>query len=403
MDFETIRQIDIHPFHTSSTEERYLLCYEGRNFESNKMLVELIRVINRSSTPKEVAESFSDMKGSEYTEEDIEAIVTKYLNPVIGVRTGKQKSGTFLFKKELIPSSIVDLFSQVLKLLFRPMAIGLLLSVILCFEIIFFSGTHARFSLGEVSIYTTIGILVLYICSSLFHELGHASACKHFEIDHGGIGFGIYMNFPVFYTDVSNTWKLPRKQRIVVNFSGIYFQLIYLIPLFIIYFLTYDNIVKYFLFTINLNFLITLNPFLKFDGYWVTSDLLGVPNLRERTRELLTYAKKKLLRKPVDNKPFLLTMRPLEKVFMVVYSSVVNFFFLYYFLYLMPKFLGAFFTDVPGKAEVILESLSLGEMPSFADVIAVFSGTLFFCFTVFFIVKMGIKYYRKLFPAPKKN
>ena len=76
-----------------------------------------------------------------------------------------------------------------------------------------------------------------------------------------------------------------REQRLVVNTAGVYFQLLFLSPIIIIYLFTGNDILKYFIYTVNVNFLITLNPFFKFDGYWIVSDLLGVPNLRARTRE----------------------------------------------------------------------------------------------------------------------
>lgn len=120
------------------------------------------------------------------------------------------------------------------------------------------------------------------VISSLFHELGHASACQFYNIRHGGIGFGLYLNFPVFYTDVSNTWTLPRKKRCIVNVAGVYFQILLLIPLLIIYFYTQNDILKYVTIMTNINFIITLNPFFKFDGYWLMTDLLGVANLRKK-------------------------------------------------------------------------------------------------------------------------
>ena len=53
-----------------------------------------------------------------------------------------------------------------------------------------------------------VGLFIFMISSSFFHELGHAAACKYFGIRHGGIGFGLYLNFPVLYTDVTEVWKL---------------------------------------------------------------------------------------------------------------------------------------------------------------------------------------------------
>lgn len=68
----------------------------------------------------------------------------------------------------------------------------------------------------NLNIYILSGLLFFFILSSLFHELGHASACRYFDISHGGIGLGLYINIPVFYTDVSSVWKLPRKKDVLL-------------------------------------------------------------------------------------------------------------------------------------------------------------------------------------------
>lgn len=84
---------------------------------------------------------------------------------------------------------------------------------------------------------------------------------------------------------VSNIWKLRRKQRIVVDLAGIYFQLLFLLPIILVHFMTNLDL-KYVIYAINLSFLFDLNPFFRFDGYWVFTDLLGIANLRQRTNKL---------------------------------------------------------------------------------------------------------------------
>ena len=83
------------------------------------------------------------------------------------------------------------------------------------------------------------------LASSFFHELGHASACKYFGVRHGGVGFGLYLTFPVLYTDVTEIWKLNRRQRCVVNWAGVYFQSYGLILLLVAFFVTGDDILRY--------------------------------------------------------------------------------------------------------------------------------------------------------------
>ncbi|MDM8310432.1 hypothetical protein QUW31_14815, partial [Phocaeicola barnesiae] len=202
--------------------------------------------------------------------------------------------------------------------------------------------------------------------SSFFHELGHASACKYFGVRHGGIGFGLYLNFPVLYTDVTEVWKLKRGERCVVNLAGVYFQSWWLIILLVAFLMTGNDILRYLILVMNLGFAMTLNPFFKFDGYWMASDLLGVPNLRQRSLELLGYIWKKLRKEPEGKRPYLLQIRPLERYGLLVYSVVVNLFMGFYFLYVIPTFLYRFVQTFPDAVNELILYLSNRMMPPFA-------------------------------------
>lgn len=88
-----------------------------------------------------------------------------------------------------------------------------------------------------------------------------------------------------------------------------------------------------------LSILFNLNPFLKFDGYWIASDLLGVPNLRARTWALLRYLLWERGRPLSTHNPtrtFLQFLRPREKRFFVVYALLVCLVFSYFIFYRLP-------------------------------------------------------------------
>jgi putative peptide zinc metalloprotease protein len=127
---------------------------------------------------------------------------------------------------------------------------------------------------------------VLILASFMFHEFGHAAASRHYAARPAEIGFGLYLIFPVFYCNVTDIWRLPRLQRIVVSLGGVYFQLIasaVLVP----FSLATDSRTLNLVIAGNLvAMLATLNPFFRFDGYWVYSDFFSIPNLRKRAEEM---------------------------------------------------------------------------------------------------------------------
>lgn len=387
IDFAAIQECRVQPFDTSSVEPKCLVCYKDRHFEVGPAVAELIDILQTSESEEEAAARFNERRGRHYTDEEFAAIIKQCISPILDSIHRKQRR-PFIVKLELFSARRVEKLSSGLKGLFHPVVMAVFFGVIVIAEGLFFRSAHTRVVLGQLDLYTLFGVLLLYVASSGFHELGHAAACRHFGIRHGGVGFGLYLSFPVFYTDVSEVWKLSKKQRLVVNMAGTYFQLIFLLPLIAVYFYNFNPILKYFIITVNLNLLVTLNPFFKFDGYWMVSDLLGVPNLRRRTNELLIYVWKKMTRKPVRQKPFLLTMKTGYKVFMAIYSTVMNLFFLYFFCYVIPLFFYRFFSTMPGLIRELVVYLSQGVMPPFALIQPVFMQLLFFGFFAYTIGRM---------------
>jgi putative peptide zinc metalloprotease protein len=164
-----------------------------------------------------------------------------------------------------------------------------------------------------------IGYLLVFL-SVLFHEFGHLSACQYFGCPHGEIRLGLYLVFPVFYANVTPTWRLERKPRVVVDLGGMYFQLILTIPAFLLFHLTQGQVWLLLCLELDAMILFCLNPFLRFDGYWLCSDFLGVPNLRSRSQFLMKILYGRLTRKPVVPRAPLLDLRPAAHLGVVLYA-----------------------------------------------------------------------------------
>gem|GEM_PF-6578635 len=98
---------------------------------------------------------------------------------------------------------------------------------------------------------------------------------------------GMYVYRLVFYTDLSNTWKLDRKKRIVTDVGGIYFQLIMVSFLSLMLFFSDLEVIKISIGLIFFSILINLNPVLRYDGYWILTDLFGIINIHQRVFEAI--------------------------------------------------------------------------------------------------------------------
>jgi hypothetical protein len=108
---------------------------------------------------------------------------------------------------------------------------------------------------------------------------------------------------PVFYADVNGAWTLPRLQRAAVDAGGVYLQCIYAVTLGAIYLATDAPAIREAIAWTVFLMLHTLNPVLKYDGYWLLTDLAGAPNLHAKIRASAQQVWSVLRRQPGASLP----------------------------------------------------------------------------------------------------
>jgi putative peptide zinc metalloprotease protein len=138
--------------------------------------------------------------------------------------------------------------------------------------------------------------MLLSTLGTLCHEFGHASAAAHYGCRRMTIGWGLYIIYTVLWTNVSEAWRLPRRQRALIDVGGVYFESLFQLLMMALYLKT-GNLVFLFAFVmIDVNIVMTLNPFLRMDGYWLMSDLFGIVNLRQQQTAWVEEIAAKLFR-----------------------------------------------------------------------------------------------------------
>ena len=199
-------------------------------------------------------------------------------------RDGLVRAG-FWLKVDLLPAAWVARASSLFAWTFRPWAaLPLLVFAALVATAWGVAPTRARIDTSGLHLSCAYG---LFFLSLAVHELGHAAACKRFGASPSAIGFAFYLFFPVLYSDVSEAWALPRRQRVVVGLGGAYLQSITGAIYVALYMATGWSPSILAVAGIAGTLTLSLNPFFRFDGYWVIADLLGVSNLsREGGRAL---------------------------------------------------------------------------------------------------------------------
>ena len=233
--------IIIHQKLSSSTQEQcVLLSYGEQYYEASPAMAELVEELQQHATEEEAIAAYTKKKAGKYTPEQVRMIIDKFITPLFA-QEGKKHS--FLYEKELFGAAAIDRFSDAFRFLFNRWYMLTVFLVAVFLDAWFFLRTPDLLLFNnKVNVYLVVGLFAFMLGSSFFHELGHASACKFFGVRHGGIGFGLYLNFPVLYTDVTEVWKLKRGERCVVNLAGVYFQSWWLIILLVAFLMTGNDL-----------------------------------------------------------------------------------------------------------------------------------------------------------------
>jgi len=271
--------------HKTEYFEKYLLISNNNTLLVGIFVRDILIFLNRKLSVDIVKEKINAKHSIQLNIQDIIEVKEK-LDIFI---TKKDKSSLKKIIKLLNPNNIhIPSFS--LKIFQKNIFYTIFFTSLFLNSILYFKlPSYNHKSISENLIIYTIVIIILFI-----HEIGHSIAAKKYKIQVSEIGFGLYYIFPVFYINLNEAWKLKIEKRNIINLSGIYFQLIIGLLLIIISFFQKDNYIFSSIFRINFYIiLLNLNPFLKFDGYWIVSDLLKENNLLKTSNNLI---KQKILK-----------------------------------------------------------------------------------------------------------
>ncbi|WP_428628502.1 HlyD family efflux transporter periplasmic adaptor subunit [Sphingopyxis sp.] len=156
-----------------------------------------------------------------------------------------------------------------------------------------------------------IGLSVVKIA----HELGHAYTATRFGCRVPSMGASFLIMMPVLYTDTTGAWRLTsRRKRLAIDCAGVSAELMIASIATLAWALLPEGMLRSVAFILAttswvMSLAINLNPFMRFDGYYLLSDLLGVPNLQPRGFALGRWRLRELLFRLGEPPPELLPRR----------------------------------------------------------------------------------------------
>ncbi len=273
---------------------------DGQVIQMSALLYQVTCRIDGSRDPAAIAALVSDDLGRSLTADQVRHLITAKLLPLgivaaEGAPAAPPKANPLFALRArgtLLPERAANAAGTLLRPLFRwPVVVAVVGSVLAVdywlFAVHGLGGGLQQVLRNPVDLLVMLGLSVV---SALFHECGHAAGCRYGGARPGRIGVGIYLVWPSFFTNVTDSYRLSRAGRLRTDLGGLYFNAVFMLALADIYAATSDQVLLLVIAVTHLEMLEQLLPFVRFDGYFILSDLVGVPDLFARVAPILKSA-----------------------------------------------------------------------------------------------------------------
>jgi putative peptide zinc metalloprotease protein len=273
---------------------------DGQVIQMSPLLYQVACRIDGSRGPDAIAALVSADLGRSLDAEQVRYLITAKLLPlgvvaVGGVPAALPKANPLFSLRArgtLLPERVVNLVGVFLRPLFRwPVVVAVVGSMLAVdywlFAVHGLGGGIRQVLRDPVDLLIVLGLTLV---SAVFHECGHATGCRYGGARPGVIGVGIYLVWPAFFTNVTDSYRLSRAGRLRTDLGGLYFNVVFMLALAGIYVATSAEVLLLVIAVAHLEMLDQLLPFVRFDGYFILSDLIGVPDLFARVVPIVKSA-----------------------------------------------------------------------------------------------------------------
>ncbi|WP_441406676.1 hypothetical protein [Arthrobacter sp. YAF17] len=271
---------------------------DGQTLQLTPLLYLVLEAIDGTRGVEEIASRASTGFGRLVTAENIRTLIDSQLLPLglLQLADGSQpevrKADPLLgmkFRYTVTDPERTRRITAPFAVLFNPLIVVLVTAAFLasCWWVLMVKGlasaTHEAFANPGL----VLLILVVTVLSAGFHEFGHAAAARRGGATPGAMGTGLYLIWPAFFTDVTDSYRLGRAGRIRTDLGGLYFNAIVAVAIMGIWWATGFDALLLVVVTQVLQMVRQLLPLVRFDGYHILADATGVPDLFQRIKPTL--------------------------------------------------------------------------------------------------------------------
>lgn len=290
-------------------DSQWLIKRRGRFIQVAEPLYRVAQFSNGQRTVDEIAELLGQTLDAAVTGEDIGRILAQTLIPMGIVEDpdedpepeeppsdrGVLAPLSVNVRLRVLGPGLIDPATRILQWLYAPVPLVPLLVSIAAVHWWLYAQHGFSTVLRDV-MYTPgalVFVLGLYLAGAMVHEFGHASGLRYGGGRARAIGVGIYLIYPVFYTDTTDSYRLGRWGRVRTDLGGFYFHLLFALAIVAAYLMSGHEWLLLVILLIDLDIVRQLFPFVRFDGYWALTDLLGVPDILSHLRGTVTRGLKR--------------------------------------------------------------------------------------------------------------
>ena len=271
---------------------------DGQVLQLTPLLYLVLNAADGRRSLAEIAEVVGRAAGRAVSEDDVRTLVDAHLRPLGLLRRADgsepelKRSDPLLGLKPrfaVTDPRTTQRITDPFRFLFRPVITALVLIGFTAVTgwVFFERGLGASAADAFDRPHLLVLVFLVSVLSGGFHEFGHAAAARYSGAQPGAMGAGLYLVWPAFYTDVTDSYRLGRAGRVRTDLGGLYFNAIVVVLTFVWWWSTGWEALLLLVATQVLQMAQQLLPLLRFDGYHLLADLAGVPDLYHRIRPTL--------------------------------------------------------------------------------------------------------------------
>ena len=271
---------------------------DGQTLQLTRLLYLVLEAADGTRDLEGVARHASEGSGRLVSAENVRTLMDSQLLPMgllrlaDGTQPEVKKSNPLLglrFRYIVSDPERTRRITAPFAVLFHPLIVAVVTAAFLaaCWWVLMVKGlgsaTHEAFAQPAMLLL----ILAVTILSAGFHEFGHAAATRKGGATPGAMGAGLYLLWPAFFTDVTDSYRLGRGGRIRTDLGGLYFNAIVAVAIMALWWATGFDALLLVVVTQILQMVRQLIPLVKYDGYHILADATGVPDLFQRIKPTL--------------------------------------------------------------------------------------------------------------------